>query len=244
MCPPPDVALLCRALPSPGSPTGGFPWVRVYGPIRLPHPHRPALRSPLRPPTRHRGKRGGLPGCSRTLVPVPMPYTPAAPTVLALADGPVVPSTAMNVSAAAMLDFSELAHIGPRTPCLRLHAPVTRDVARLGPGGVASYSPVGIRTHWVRPTRFGETWTGLPSPRRCISWSLPWRSPPAPRHSVTPGSARRTERTPAEVGRLDLVAPAWSVCDPDATAPPRTGSCGVSPRTKPPRGPAVRAAGR
>src|SRR6516225_7627422 len=61
------------------------------GPIRLPHAHRPTLRSPLRPPTRigssPRGKHRGLPGCSRTLVHVPMPYTPTAPTVLALADG-------------------------------------------------------------------------------------------------------------------------------------------------------------
>jgi hypothetical protein len=153
--------------------------------------------SPLRLPTRHRGKRGGLPGCSRTLVPVPMPYTPAAPTVLAMADGPVLPSTTMNVSAAATLDFSGLAHIGPRTPCLRLHAPVSRDVARLGPGGVASHSPVGIRTPWVRPTSFGETWTRLPSPRHCISWSLPC--------SLLPPSYDRTGSTCSEARPTSLI---------------------------------------
>ena len=78
----------------------------------------------MRPPTRQRGKREGLPGCSRTLVPVPMPSTPAAPAILALADSPVRPSTLMTVSAAATWPFSGLAHIGPDTPCLRFHAAV------------------------------------------------------------------------------------------------------------------------
>src|SRR6516164_5657559 len=133
------------------------------GPIRFPHAHRPTLRSPLRPPTRigssPRGKHRGLPGCSRTLVHVPMPYTPTAPTVLALADGWCCLRRQVNVSATATLSFSGLARTGPRTPCLRIKMAVTRHPARLGSGVAATPSPGGDCTHWVRSTSFGEAWT-------------------------------------------------------------------------------------
>src|SRR5437879_3062077 len=135
---------------------------RYCGPIRLLAAHQRALRSPLRPLTRGLlGKRRGLPGCSRTLAHVPMPSTPAALTALALADGRVLPSTTMNVSAAATLEFSGLAHIGPRAPCLRIKMAVARHPARLGSSGAATHSPGGICTHWVRATSFGKLWTAL-----------------------------------------------------------------------------------
>ncbi len=133
---------------------------RYSGPIRLLAAHQQALRSPLRPLTRDlRGKRRGLPGCSQTLAHVPMPYTPAALTAFALADGRVLPSTEMNVSAAATSEFSRLAHIGPRAPCLRIKMAVARHPARLGSGAVATRLPIGICTHWVRSASFRKLWT-------------------------------------------------------------------------------------
>src|SRR5262249_2939951 len=94
-CPPPAAPASVGPFPRQGRPPATSPGSSVLTPIRLLAAHRRALRSPLRPPARALpGKRRGLPGCSRTLVPVPMPCTPAVSTVLALADGRVLPSTA------------------------------------------------------------------------------------------------------------------------------------------------------
>ena len=78
----------------------------------------------------------------------------------------------VNVSATATLSFSRLAHTGPRTPCLRIKMAVTRHPARLG-----SARRLPIRRLGVAPTGFArrvsERPGRLPSPRHCISWSLP-----------------------------------------------------------------------
>ena len=150
---------------SPGSPVL-WPDPTPPAPRRRSGLPRARLPGPAFPPT---GRHGGLPGCSRPLVLVPMPHTPAAPTALALADGPVLPSTPLNVSAAAAWVISGLAHIGPFTPCLRFAVPVTRHHARLGPGLVASHWPVGPFTRWVRPASFRKPWTApVPPPLPCL----------------------------------------------------------------------------
>jgi hypothetical protein len=78
-------------------------------------------------------------------------------------------------------------------------------VARLGPGGVASRSPVGIHTHWVRPASFGEPWTTPSSPRHRIAWSLPCStSRPRAWASGRPSSTRQ-----AATGTWEATTDAW-----------------------------------
>src|SRR6516165_1447935 len=188
-----------------------FPWVcGDLGPIRLPPAPRRALRSPLRPPTRQRGKREGLPGCSRTLVPVPMPSTPAAPAILALADSPVRPSTLMTVSAAATWPFSGLAHLGPDTPCLRFHA------------AVALGWQDSVPAWWLAVRRLGFPPTGFA--RRVSERYGPL---PRPLATALPGRFHQPGLGPHHVGRHRQLRPLQD--DPELLGPRLAQPMGARP---------------
>jgi hypothetical protein len=142
--PPEHVAAQRTLWPDPTPPAprrrSGLPRVRLPGPV------------PSRPGSMGASQVAADPVCSCRC------HTPRRPpTVLALADGPVLPSTSVSVSAAAAMIISELAHIGPFTSCLRFATPVARRRTRLGPGLVASRWPVGTCTRWVRSTSFRKS---------------------------------------------------------------------------------------
>ena len=172
MCPP-DVALSCRALPSPGSPPRTSPGSAVTSARSDSPPLSTGAPVSLAPPYPPARETGGPPRLQ------PYPCVRADAIYPGGSGHPCPggqPGAAFNADERLGSRDHGIFGAGTHRPGHSLST-LPRGgypgVARLGPGVVASRSPVGIPTHWVRPASFGETWTTPSSPRHCIAWSLP-----------------------------------------------------------------------